>query len=100
MAKPHVKMLDEPYQKPEFPPSLEWYEISRGPDHAGELLATFELIEVPSSSRGAQGPGQDVPELPTPKDTVVSSSQQDKGPILPVPRGIRPTLAKYRCGKI
>ncbi|KAJ1523524.1 hypothetical protein ONE63_001375 [Megalurothrips usitatus] len=96
MAKPHVKMLDEPYQKPEFPPSLEWYEISRGPDHAGELLATFELLEVPAPHRSGQDPGQDVPELPTPKDTVVCSSQQDKGPVLPVPRGIRPTLAKYR----
>lgn len=45
---------------------------------------------------GPGGPGQDVPDLPTPKDMVVSSGQQDKGPVLPVPRGIRPTLAKYR----
>ncbi|KAK3919848.1 Otoferlin, partial [Frankliniella fusca] len=96
MAKPHVKMLDEAYAKPEFPPSLEWYEISRGPDHAGELLATFELLEVPQPSRSGAPAGQQVPDLPTPKDTVVASSQQDKGPVLPVPRGIRPTLAKYR----
>jgi hypothetical protein len=41
-----VKLAEEPYAKPHFPPSLEWYELSRGPDHAGELLATFELLEV------------------------------------------------------
>jgi hypothetical protein len=46
MAKPHVKLAEEPYTKPHFPPSLEWYELTRGPDHAGELLATFELLQV------------------------------------------------------
>jgi hypothetical protein len=46
VAKPHVKLAEEPYGKPNFPPSLEWYELMRGPDHAGELLATFELLQV------------------------------------------------------
>lgn len=46
IAKPHVKLIDEAYSKPNFPPCLEWYELTRGPDHAGELLATFELLEV------------------------------------------------------
>lgn len=46
VAKPHVKLAEEPYTKPHFPPSLEWYELTRGPDHAGELLATFELLHV------------------------------------------------------
>lgn len=46
LAKPHVKLLEEPYEKPDFPPSLEWYEIHRGPERAGELLATFELLQV------------------------------------------------------
>jgi hypothetical protein len=46
VAKPHVKLAEEPYSKPHFPPSLEWYELTRGPDHAGELLATFELLQV------------------------------------------------------
>lgn len=46
VAKPHVKSAEEPYAKPHFPPSLEWYELTRGPDHAGELLATFELLQV------------------------------------------------------
>lgn len=46
VAKPHVKLAEEPYSKPNFPPSLEWYDIHRGSEHAGELLATFELLEV------------------------------------------------------
>ena len=46
VGKPHVKLAEEPYTKPHFPPSLEWYELTRGPDHAGELLATFELLHV------------------------------------------------------
>ncbi|PSN37731.1 Otoferlin [Blattella germanica] len=73
VAKPHVKLAEEPYQKPNFPPSLEWYELTRGPDHAGELLATFELLQM-----------------------VETTIETDIGPMLPVPRGIRPTLAKYR----
>jgi hypothetical protein len=46
MAKPHVKLLDEPYELPKFPPKLEWFDINRGVDHAGELLAMFEMLEV------------------------------------------------------
>lgn len=46
LAKPHVKLVEEPYEKPNFPPCLEWYDIYRGPEHAGELLATFEMLQV------------------------------------------------------
>lgn len=38
---------------------------------------------------------QDLPPLPDGKDPA--GLPQDTGPIMPVPRGIRPTLAKYRC---
>ncbi|CAG2054114.1 unnamed protein product [Timema podura] len=41
IARPHVKLLEETYSKPEFPPSLEWYELTRGPDHAGELAGNL-----------------------------------------------------------
>jgi len=41
-----VKLLEDDYVRPEFPPSLEWYDIHRGMEHAGELLATFELLQV------------------------------------------------------
>lgn len=46
IARPHVKFNDEPYCKPNFPPTLEWYDIFRGSEQAGELLATFELLQV------------------------------------------------------
>ncbi|CAK1588293.1 unnamed protein product [Parnassius mnemosyne] len=92
LAKPAIKSFEDSYERPQFPPSLEWYEITRGDDRAGELLATFELLEIP--------PKQDasiLPELPSPR--VPSGKppfDTNKGPILPVPRGIRPTLSKYR----
>lgn len=93
MAKPHVKLVEESYSKPKFPPSLEWFDISRGTDRAGELLATFELLEISSDSDSIS-----LPPLPVAKDIPVYKDQEvkDTGPILPVPRGIRPTLARYR----
>uniref|UniRef100_A0AAR5QCF9 C2 domain-containing protein n=2 Tax=Dendroctonus ponderosae TaxID=77166 RepID=A0AAR5QCF9_DENPD len=92
IAKPHVKLRDEQYKKPTFPPSLEWFTITRGPDHAGELLAAFELLEIPS------GTDEALPLLPQAKDIPIykDTDTKDLGPLLPVPRGIRPTLARYR----
>lgn len=91
VAKPHVKLREDSYVKPRFPPSLEWFDITRGIDRAGELLAAFELLEIVSQSDGAE-----LPELPLPKDIPVfkDTNAKDVGPILPVPRGIRPTLAR------
>jgi len=94
IARPHVKLASESYTPPQYPPSLEWYDVSRGASRAGELLAVFELLEHPSSK------DYGFPTLPDPKDHSSGSqppgSAQDQGPILPVPVGIRPTLAKYR----
>lgn len=94
IARPHVKLASEPYTPPQYPPSLEWYDVTRGASRAGELLAVFELLEYPSTK------DYGFPTLPDPKDPSCSSqtpgSGQDQGPILPVPVGIRPTLAKYR----
>lgn len=45
-AKPSVKMCDEHYGPPRFPPQLEYYQIYRGNTTAGELLAAFELLQV------------------------------------------------------
>ncbi|KAL1517093.1 hypothetical protein ABEB36_000901 [Hypothenemus hampei] len=87
MAKPHVKLKENPYAKP----SLEWFTISRGLDHAGELLATFELLEIPGETDEA------LPALPQPKEPpIYKDTSPITGHILPVPRGIRPTLARYR----
>ncbi|XP_042658937.1 otoferlin isoform X4 [Tyto alba] len=82
-AKPVVKMSDEEYCPPRFPPQLEYYQIYRGNSTAGDLLAAFELLQI--------GPGgkSDLPPIDGPTD-------MDRGPILPVPLGIRPVLSKYR----
>ncbi|XP_060773958.1 otoferlin isoform X1 [Neoarius graeffei] len=82
-AKPITKMVDEHYGPPRFPPQLEYYQIYRGNACAGELLAAFELLQI--------GPAgvKDLPPLDGPND-------EDHGPILPVPLGIRPLLSKYR----
>ena len=46
LARPAVKASTERYDRPSFPPKLEWFDVCRGPDHAGELLAAFELLQV------------------------------------------------------
>uniref|UniRef100_A0A672H7D0 Otoferlin n=1 Tax=Salarias fasciatus TaxID=181472 RepID=A0A672H7D0_SALFA len=81
-AKPTIKMCDEHYGPPRFPPQLEYYQIYRGNCTAGELLAAFELLQV-------TGGRADLPPLEGPTDS-------ERGPILPVPLGIRPVLSRYR----
>jgi hypothetical protein len=44
-------MACEPYEKPFFPPALEWFQILRGEEKAGELLAAFELLQVSMATR-------------------------------------------------
>ncbi|KAE9538073.1 hypothetical protein AGLY_006045 [Aphis glycines] len=93
VAKPHVKLLEDDYVRPEFPPSLEWYDVHRGMEHAGELLATFELLQLPNALIGESAI---LPPLPNPKDIYSIVDGQHCEPILPIPKDIRPTLAKYR----
>uniref|UniRef100_A0A8C6QX90 Otoferlin n=1 Tax=Nannospalax galili TaxID=1026970 RepID=A0A8C6QX90_NANGA len=87
-AKPLVKMADEAYCPPHFPPQLEYYQIYRGNATAGDLLAAFELLQVSGPSLGNQRKA-DLPPINGPVD-------MDRGPIMPVPVGIRPVLSKYR----
>ncbi|KAM7376197.1 hypothetical protein PAMP_005940 [Pampus punctatissimus] len=82
-AKPVVKMADEHYGPPRFPPQLEYYQIYRGNGTAGEMLAAFELLQIGPNGKA------DLPPIDGPTDI-------DRGPILPVPLGIRPVLSKYR----
>uniref|UniRef100_A0A3P8YGM8 C2 domain-containing protein n=1 Tax=Esox lucius TaxID=8010 RepID=A0A3P8YGM8_ESOLU len=79
-AKPITKMCDEHYGPPRFPPQLEYYQIYRGNSTAGDLLAAFELLQVKW------------PHLPS----LDGHTDSDRGPILPVPMGIRPILSRYR----
>ncbi|XP_068990051.1 otoferlin isoform X8 [Neodiprion pinetum] len=98
IARPHVKLASESYGPPQFPPSLEWYDVTRGVARAGELLAVFELLEHPSVK------DYGFPTLPDPKLRDLglhqgnSSGLDTLGSILPVPIGIRPTLSKYSSG--
>ncbi|XP_067414564.1 otoferlin isoform X1 [Emydura macquarii macquarii] len=82
-AKPVVKMSDEHYGPPRFPPQLEYYQVYRGNATAGDLLAAFELLQIGPAGKS------DLPPIDGPTD-------MDQGPILPVPLGIRPVLSKYR----
>ncbi|XP_076129182.1 otoferlin isoform X2 [Alosa pseudoharengus] len=82
-AKPVTKMVDEHYGPPRFPPQLEYYQIYRGNCTAGELLAAFELLQVGPAGKGS------LPPIDGPTDS-------ERGPILPVPLGIRPILSRYR----
>ncbi|XP_076874070.1 otoferlin isoform X1 [Brachyhypopomus gauderio] len=106
-AKPLTKMADEHYGPPRFPAQLEYYQIYRGNCTAGELLAAFELLQSPYDDEEIRraliavhsfavpqiklGPaGQtELPPIDGPADC-------DRGPIMPVPLGIRPVLSRYR----
>ncbi|XP_074471831.1 otoferlin isoform X6 [Sebastes fasciatus] len=106
-AKPTIKMCDEYYGPPRFPPQLEYYSVYRGNCTAGELLAAFELLQIPFDVEAirraliavhnfavpqikiGQGGRTDLPPLEGPTDS-------ERGPILPVPLGIRPILSRYR----
>ncbi|KAG7508019.1 otoferlin isoform X2 [Solea senegalensis] len=82
-AKPTIKMCEEHYGPPRFPPQLEYYQVYRGNCTAGELLAAFELLQI------GQGGRADLPPLEGPTDS-------EHGPIIAVPLGIRPVLSRYR----
>lgn len=42
LAAPRVKLIEDPYQRPE----LQFFPLRKGPQGAGEVIATFELIEL------------------------------------------------------
>uniref|UniRef100_A0A8I3N7D1 Fer-1 like family member 6 n=1 Tax=Canis lupus familiaris TaxID=9615 RepID=A0A8I3N7D1_CANLF len=76
VAAPVVKLADQDYE----PPRLCYHPIFCGSLSGGDLLAVFELLQVPSS--GLQG----LPPVDPP----------DVAQIYPVPTSIRPVLSKYR----
>lgn len=41
-----MKLAEEKYEKPFFPPILQWFPIYRGETRAGELLGAFEMLQV------------------------------------------------------
>ncbi|XP_019498975.1 PREDICTED: fer-1-like protein 6 [Hipposideros armiger] len=76
VAAPVVKLADQDYE----PPRLCYHPIFCGNLSGGDLLAVFELLQVPSS--GLQG----LPPIDPPDVTQIYS----------VPASIRPVLSNYR----
>ncbi|XP_059528772.1 fer-1-like protein 6 isoform X2 [Myotis daubentonii] len=76
VAAPVVKLADQDYEAPR----LCYHPIFCGNLSGGDLLAVFELLQVPSS--GLEG----LPPIDPPDVTQ----------IYPVPASIRPVLSKYR----
>lgn len=74
--KPVVKLLDEEYKQPEFPPKLQWIDIKHDTGNIGQVLAAVELLELDPNS----------PEVET---------RQSKQ-IIPIPDDIKPVLVWYR----
>ena len=46
LGRPTVTLVEDNYRQP----SLEWFQIHRGNEEAGELLATFQMFEARISS--------------------------------------------------
>uniref|UniRef100_A0A671FQ71 C2 domain-containing protein n=1 Tax=Rhinolophus ferrumequinum TaxID=59479 RepID=A0A671FQ71_RHIFE len=86
LAAPKVKLMEDPYQCPE----LQFFPLRKGPRAAGELIATFELIELDYS-------GQLEPSVPS------DVEPQDLTPLveplsgrLSLPLHVRPVLREFR----
>ncbi|NWV17935.1 FR1L4 protein, partial [Origma solitaria] len=80
-AVPQVKLVDEPYTKP----VLQFFDFYRGTKAAGELIATFELIELDYS-----GYLEDV----EPKEP--DYLEDPRAGRFVIPEGIRPVLKEFR----
>eukprot|EP00062_Callorhinchus_milii_P017719 gi/632970452/ref/XP_007901657.1/ PREDICTED: fer-1-like protein 6 [Callorhinchus milii] len=76
VAVPVVKLADHKYA----PPMLQYYPIYCGSVPGGELLAAFELLQIPATG---------VEHLPPFDDP-------DENQLFPVPASIRPILSKYK----
>ncbi|KAM6298716.1 fer-1-like protein 4 [Aegotheles albertisi] len=85
-AVPQVKLVDEPYTKP----ALQFFDVYKGTKAAGELIATFELIELDYS--GYLEPS--VPEDVEPKEPDYLGDPREGRFI--IPEGIRPVLKEFR----
>ncbi|KAL0985656.1 hypothetical protein UPYG_G00160070, partial [Umbra pygmaea] len=75
LAMPVVKLAEQPYS----PPQLQYSPLFCGSQSGGDLLAAFELLQIPQSGEGSL-PALDEPE----------------GQIYHVPANIRPVLSRYR----
>uniref|UniRef100_A0A8C9FHX0 C2 domain-containing protein n=1 Tax=Pavo cristatus TaxID=9049 RepID=A0A8C9FHX0_PAVCR len=85
-AVPQVKLVDEPYCKP----ALQFFDFYKGSKTAGELIATFELIELDYS-------GYLEPSVPEDVESKEPSYLGDpRAGRFIIPDGIRPALKEFR----
>ncbi|KAJ7414853.1 Fer-1-like protein 4 [Pitangus sulphuratus] len=85
-AVPQVKLVDEPYTKP----ALQFFDFYRGTKAAGELIATFELIELDYSGYLEPSVSEDV----EPKEPDYLGDPR-AGRFI-IPEGVRPVLKEFR----
>ncbi|XP_032758323.1 fer-1-like protein 4 [Rattus rattus] len=85
-AAPRVKLIEDSYQRPE----LQFFPLRKGPQAAGEVIATFELIELDYS--GHLEPS--VPSDVEPQD--LASLVQPTSGHLSLPASVRPVLREFR----
>ncbi|NXG20274.1 FR1L6 protein, partial [Grallaria varia] len=76
VAAPVVRLAHQSYK----PPKLSYHPVHCGNLSGGDLLATFELLEIPESD----------------SDRLPPLDPPDAGQIYSVPANIRPVLSKYR----
>ncbi|EDL85878.1 fer-1-like 4 (C. elegans) (predicted), isoform CRA_a [Rattus norvegicus] len=85
-AAPRVKLIEDSYQRPE----LQFFPLRKGPQAAGEVIATFELIELDYS--GHLEPS--VPSDVEPQD--LASLVEPISGHLSLPASVRPVLREFR----
>ncbi|XP_071410343.1 fer-1-like protein 6 [Pithys albifrons albifrons] len=76
VAAPVVRLAHQSYK----PPKLSYHPVHCGNLSGGDLLAAFELLEIPEAD----------------PDRLPPLDPPDVGQIFPVPANIRPVLSKYR----
>ncbi|XP_075247387.1 otoferlin-like isoform X2 [Convolutriloba macropyga] len=86
-VSPVVKEGWQSYEKPDWPPDLEWHSVHRGTEQAGELLAQFELLEIPENENDRED------KLPP---SIEKEDRSTSSAVFPVPPEIRPVLCAYR----
>ncbi|GAB1285850.1 Fer-1-like protein 4 [Apodemus speciosus] len=85
-AAPRVKLIEDPYQRPD----LQFFPLRKGPQAAGEVIATFELIELDYS--GHLEPS--VPSDVEPQD--LAALVEPTSGHLSLPPSVRPVLRAFR----
>uniref|UniRef100_A0A2K6GWG7 C2 domain-containing protein n=1 Tax=Propithecus coquereli TaxID=379532 RepID=A0A2K6GWG7_PROCO len=85
LAAPRVKLVEDPYLSPE----LQFFPLRKGPRAAGELIATFELIELDYSGRFEPSVPNDV----EPQD--LAPLMEPRSGRLSLPPNVRPVLREF-----